>query len=56
MSEATKQKIGKSNSVALKGKRHQAKKENKLNSGLAFNKVECIETGQIFNNIIEAKK
>lgn len=55
MSEEAKQKIGKGNSVALKGKAHQIRKENKLNSGLAFNKVECIETGQIFDNIIEAR-
>lgn len=56
MSEVAKQKISESNSVALKGKTHQIKKENKLNSGLTFNKVECVETGRIFESIIEARK
>lgn len=56
LSEEAKQKIGKSNSIALKGKTHQAKKAGKLNSGLTFNQVKCIESGQIFNNIDEAKK
>ena len=56
LSDEAKRKIGSSNSIALKGKTHQPKKENKLNSGLTFNKVLCVETGQIFNNINEAKQ
>ena len=42
--------------MALKGKTHQPKQPNKLNSGLTFNKVMCIETGQIFENIELAKQ
>lgn len=56
LSKEAKEKIGRSNSIALKGKTHQPKQPNKLNSGLTFNKVMCIETGQIFENIELAKQ
>lgn len=55
LSKEAKQKISKSNSIALSGKKHQTIPSNKLNSGLTFNKVKCIETGQVFENILEAK-
>lgn len=55
MTEAAKQKIGRSNSIALKGKKHTSIKPNKLNAGLEGSKILCIETGQIFENIQEAK-
>ena len=56
LTEDAKKKIGKGNSLALKGKKHQPIGKNKTNSGLEFNKVICIETGQIFENINIAKK
>ena len=56
MTTKAKLKIGISNSQALKGKRHQIRKVGKLNSGLIGNKIKCIETGQIFENINMAKK
>lgn len=51
LSEEAKAKIGRGNSKALAGKTHQLKQENQVYSGLNFNKVLCVETGQIFENI-----
>ena len=51
-----KEKIGKSNSISLKGKKHQEIKSGKLNSGLVGSKVICVETGSIFESINEAKQ
>lgn len=51
LSEEAKAKIGQSNSKALSGKTHQPKQGDQTYSGLSFNKVLCVETGQIFDNI-----
>ena len=55
MTDAAKQKISQSNSIALKGKKHASIKPNMLSSGLEGSKILCIETGQIFENMQEAK-
>lgn len=49
-------KIGKSNSIALKGKTHSKIAPGKKNSGLEASKILCVETGTIFNSIEEAKQ
>ena len=51
LSEEAKAKISRGNSKALVGKTHQPKRGNQIYSGLSFNKVLCVETGQIFDNI-----
>ena len=56
LSSEAKKRIGQSNSIALKGKKHQPITTGKSNSGLTFNKVICIETGQVFENINLAKQ
>ena len=55
LSSAAKQKISQSNRISLKGKKHADIKPNKTNSGLVGAKIICVETGQIFKNILEAK-
>lgn len=54
MSDITKQKIGSKNSVTLKGKCHQQKKDGAIYSGLEGNMVMCIETGVVFENVKKA--
>lgn len=56
LSKEAKEKIGRSNSIALKGKAHQPHENNQLWSGLTYNRVMCVETGQIFDNIKLAEK
>lgn len=56
LSDEAKQKIGKGNSIALKGKTHQVKKTGQTNSGLIASKIECVETGQVFETMADAKK
>ena len=52
-----KQKIGKSNSLALKGKKHvKEKKEGCIFSGLVGQQVVCVETKQIFENVDKARQ
>lgn len=56
LSDDAKKKIGKSNSVALKGKVHQQAQAGKHSGGLVGNKVICVETNQVFTNIDSAKQ
>lgn len=56
LAEETKKQIGKSNSIALKGKTRQLVTEGKQSSGLVGNRVLCVETGQLFENINQAKQ
>ena len=51
-----KQKISKSNSKSLQGKTHAPIATDKSHSGLIGAKIECIETGMIFENIQQAKE
>lgn len=56
LSEEAKQKIGAGNRKALKGKVRQKSQDGKKAGGLSANRVECVETGQIFESISEVKK